>query len=764
MKRVVLGVLLVASLLACGTQGVTPQNNGNGNNGNGNSGGDTTAPTLTSSNPINGASSIAINSKFKLVFSEKMDTASVTVVADPNSDLGDPAWNAAGTELRFDPPANLETSSDYTLSIAGKDVAGNALAATSVQFTTAGDSNPPPPVDTTAPTIVSSSPDDGNTNVAINANILITFSEAMNPGSVGVSISPNVNLGAAAFKSGNNTVEFNPPSDLAGNTNYTVTVSGKDVAGNDLTGSSSFSFKTATIADTTAPGIVQNVVAEAGDSQIKFTWNANTEPDLKGYTIYYSNNASNLSNSVFVAKPGTSKTLTGLTNGEIYFYQLEAEDGAGNKSGRTITKNATPKDATAPRLLSSSPANGAVNVPASSKVVFNFSEAMNPDKSKPRRPCVPLAGRPDANCGVLDSAIWDNGGKRLTLTYAVNSIGTAIEPTYIFETAEDKAGNPLPLTQIKFSLADTRVPSITTATPADGVVGMPNTVVLQIVFSEPMDRVSVQTAFRAQLGLFGQKGNVSGTFFWSGDDKTVTLQPSTLLPFGEFVSWGLNAGAKSKAGNAVSGELKRVFRVIQEFTVEAPVYGNGHVLRECVNASTSFASLIRCDDTAYASPARETVVRIGTRASTYGSNSKGYYAFRLNVIPANATITAARLQIARVGVIGDPFGNLGSLLLERVNPSQVIEQPYTLGGDRGDYNLPGLACSTCPLVFRTAGVDQNVLAFVLADRAESRAGSQFRLRHSVDIPGTGVGTGVRTGNNYADYSKLPTLTITYRIP
>ena len=73
MKRVVLGLLLVASLLACGTQGVTPQTNGNGN-GSGNTA-DATAPTLTSSIPGNGATAIAVNGKIKLTFSEKMDTA-----------------------------------------------------------------------------------------------------------------------------------------------------------------------------------------------------------------------------------------------------------------------------------------------------------------------------------------------------------------------------------------------------------------------------------------------------------------------------------------------------------------------------------------------------------------------------------------------------------------------------------------------------------------------------------------------------------------
>ncbi len=60
-------VVLLAVLAACGTPGVTPQNNDNGNDNT-----DTTVPTLTSSIPSNGISSVAINNGIQLVFSEKI--------------------------------------------------------------------------------------------------------------------------------------------------------------------------------------------------------------------------------------------------------------------------------------------------------------------------------------------------------------------------------------------------------------------------------------------------------------------------------------------------------------------------------------------------------------------------------------------------------------------------------------------------------------------------------------------------------------------
>jgi methionine-rich copper-binding protein CopC len=755
MKSVVLGVLLVASLLACGTQGVTPQNNGNGNNG----GSDTTAPTLTSSIPSNSAASIAVNSNIRLTFSEKMDTASVSVIADPNSDLGDPAWNAAGTELRFDPPANLETSSDYTLNIAGKDVAGNALAATSVQFTTAGDSNPPPPADTTAPTIVSTSPDDGSSGKAINSNILVTFSEAMNPGSVSVSINPSVNLGAASFKSANSAVEFNPPADLAGDTSYTVNVSGKDVAGNDLTGSSSFSFKTAATADTIAPGIPQNVVAEAGNLQIKFTWNANSEADLKGYTIYYGTNASNISTPVFVSKPNTSKTITGLTNGQIYYYQLEAEDGSGNRSGRTITKNAMPKDTIAP----ATPKNV---VATAGDLRAKLTWTANTES--------------DLKGYTIYSGIGADLSSRVFVDKSNSSqdfIGLVNGSEYSFQIeAEDNTGNRSARSSIvKATPRSTTPPRLTGTTPQSRQTSIPlNQSIIRFVFDKQINQASFQvkcvglesTAGIPQCNL--DVASLLGPATWSASGLTVTYTLTRpLLPS---ISYGFMPLGTDLSGNPLPDTraitdyntqlwFTTVAAPVRQFTVTVPVFGNGHVLRTCASSGS-------CDNTAYSSPARETVVRIGTRSATYGSNSRGYFAFGLSSIPANATIVSARLQIASIGVIGDPLGNLGNLVLERVHPAQTIGGTYTLGGDRGDYSLPALSCNGCPKLITSSNIDQDVTGFLVADQGEVRPFAQFRLRFQTELtaavfPRVGF---VATANRYIDFTKNPTLTITYQIP
>jgi Bacterial Ig-like domain/Fibronectin type III domain len=609
----------------------------------------------------------------------------------------------------------------------------------------------PPAPDTTAPTVVSSAPDNNASGVAINSAILISFSEPMNPASVSVSISPSFNLGAATFKSENAAVEFDPPADFSGETTYTVNVSGKDVSGNALTASSNFSFKTNTIRDTTAPGVPQNLNAEAGEGQVKLTWNANTESDLKGYTLFYGTDAGNLSQNTFISKPGTSKTVTGLTNGTKYFFQLAAEDGAGNKSGRSSTVNATPKDVTAPKLLSSTPNNGSISVFSREKLSFKFSEPMDKTKSIPTDLCAPFPHHEDAICGAIGDAQWSENDTRLTMSFT--SPANAVQIRLSFGAFQDKAGNFIfEKIQINFSVADLVPPSITFASPAANAVGLPASTLFTLTFSEPMDRAATQFVFKANFGVLGKSGPIPGRFTWSADDKSVTFIPNPLLPFGEFAVWGLNAGAKDTAGNTILSDLTRGLRVIQQVTFNAESYGYGHVLRECIGNAAS-----NCDDTAYPF---DVAARIGDRkvANNKYETSRGYLAYKIIAIRPNlnATVVSARWKPGLIDTSGDPFGKLGNLILERINLPQNTNQTYTLLGSRGDFNAQTFPCVGCPTSLSSIPVDLDVTELVRADVRDGLLLSQFRLRFETRNSNDGV-------SDYVDLGR-GSLSITIRHP
>jgi hypothetical protein len=99
---------------------------------------DTTAPTITSVSPAEGATGIAVTANVSVTFSEPMDKASAEgAFSIAPSVAGAFSWS--GNTMTFDPTADLAAGTTYTatVSTAAKDTAGNALAAAkSWSFTT----------------------------------------------------------------------------------------------------------------------------------------------------------------------------------------------------------------------------------------------------------------------------------------------------------------------------------------------------------------------------------------------------------------------------------------------------------------------------------------------------------------------------------------------------------------------------------------------------------------------------------------------------
>lgn len=110
-------------------------------------GGDTTAPTVSSTNPVNGATGVAV---ITATFSEPMSASTITVatfsVTGPGATavLGTVTYNSATNMARFTPTNALVASTSYsaTISVGAKDAAGNAMATSKVwTFTTSATSS-----------------------------------------------------------------------------------------------------------------------------------------------------------------------------------------------------------------------------------------------------------------------------------------------------------------------------------------------------------------------------------------------------------------------------------------------------------------------------------------------------------------------------------------------------------------------------------------------------------------------------------------------
>jgi hypothetical protein len=219
---------------------------------------DNTAPTIITRSPANNATGVATNAVVTIQFSEAMDQATINttniklnVTTGGAAVAGTVSYDAGTNTATFTPTSALSNNTGYTVTITTgvKDVAGNALAAQSTStFTTVAD--------TTAPTIIANSPTNGQTGVAVNSAVTITFSEAMDASTI---ISPATNIklnvttggasvaGTVSYNSTSHVATFTPTSNLTANTNYTATVTTgvKDAAGNALAFSATFTFTTA---------------------------------------------------------------------------------------------------------------------------------------------------------------------------------------------------------------------------------------------------------------------------------------------------------------------------------------------------------------------------------------------------------------------------------------------------------------------------------------------------------------------------------------
>ena len=104
---------------------------------------------------------------------------------------------------------------------------------------------------------------------------------------------------------------------------------------------------TVTEPDTTAPSKPAGVEAVPGDDIVTIQWTANTESDLTGYYIYYSDTSGiypSVDDNRIDVSSATSYTFTNLTNNIPYYFMVTALDSNGNESLPSTEITATAVD------------------------------------------------------------------------------------------------------------------------------------------------------------------------------------------------------------------------------------------------------------------------------------------------------------------------------------------------------------------------------------------------------------------------------------
>jgi len=144
---------------------------------------DDTAPTVSSTEPADGATDAAINRKILATFDEAMipdditDAGTFTLTGPGGAVAGTVRYNVVNHIAIFTPSAPLAAGlHTATITTAARDVSDNALAAAKTWSFEVGVS-----ADTSPPEVITLSPVDNATNVSTRTDINVTFNEVMDP-------------------------------------------------------------------------------------------------------------------------------------------------------------------------------------------------------------------------------------------------------------------------------------------------------------------------------------------------------------------------------------------------------------------------------------------------------------------------------------------------------------------------------------------------------------------------------------------------------
>ncbi len=201
-------------------------------------------------------------------------------------------------------------------------------------------------VDTTGPTVTSTSPGDGASSVALDTQLRAVFSEPLDPSTITSDTFVLVPQGSSTavpasvtYDSDTRTATLAPASPLDQVRSYVATVKGgpqgvADLVGNHAGADTSWSFTTA---DVTPPSAPTSLTATAvSGSEIDLQWSPATDNvGVAGYQVFRD------SVQVGATSGATSYQDNKVTAGTSYTYTVKAVDAAGNVSDASSPASAT---------------------------------------------------------------------------------------------------------------------------------------------------------------------------------------------------------------------------------------------------------------------------------------------------------------------------------------------------------------------------------------------------------------------------------------
>jgi tetrahydromethanopterin S-methyltransferase subunit B len=551
---------------------------------------DTTAPQVSATTPANGATNVAFNTPITATFSEPVDAATITTTTFALFDGATPVSSTVvyvGLTALLTPATTLKPDTLYTARIlaAVTDLSGNPMTTDYVWTFTTG-STP----DTTGPLVSSTTPGNGETGVAVNAPISATFSEAMNPATIGAG---TFTLFAGATQIPGSVVYvgvtalFTPASVLVGNTTYTARISNtvKDLAGNSLGADYVWTFATGATADTTAPLVTSttpgngataiatgsNILAAFSEAMNPTTITTVTFKLRQGVTPI----VGTVSYAGVTAVFNPSAPLVANTT-----YNATITTGARDLAGNPMTADyewlfttGGAPDATAPQVSSTTPTNAETGVAINAPIAATFNEAMNPAT------ITTAAFTLVAGTTPVPGTVRYIGVTALFTPLAAlngNTVYTARVRGTVTDLSGNDMGNDYVWSFTTGQIPDTTAPLVSSTTPANGATGVALDSILSATFSEAMNPLTINAAtIRVTQG---GGSVVTGTVTYSG--VTATFNPTNTMAANAVHTVTVSSTVRDLAGNPMTADYVWTFTTGSVVDTTAPIVsstapGNG---------------------------------------------------------------------------------------------------------------------------------------------------------------------------------------------
>jgi methionine-rich copper-binding protein CopC len=529
------------------------------------------APTVTSTSPTNGATSVALNATVSFVFSKAVNvTASAFTLACPT-----------GTPVAFTlspaPPGGVTT---YTLTPTSPLPAGVVCTATAVASQIADSAGTHLAADfnasfttDTAPTVTSTTPVNGATQVPPATTITVVFSKAVNVTATAFKLecptgTPEAFTVAPAPPGGVTTFTLTPSASLPVATTCTVTVVASQVtdvsAGTNLASDFSFSFTTGTPPTVTSTTPANGATAVLASSAISITFSKPVNVTAPGFKLE--------------CPVGTPEafTLSPAAPGGVATFTLTPSSPL--PAGATCTVTAIAADIadtvgnihlaadyvfsftvdTPPTVTSTTPVNGATTVALNTTVTFVFSKAVNVTASAFTLACP--TGTPEA---FTLSPAPPGGATTYTLTPTANlPAGTVCTATAVASQITDLAGTHLAANDAVSFTTDTP-PTVSSTTPTNGATAVLANTTIAITFDKTVNVTASAFTLACPTGT-------PEAFTLSpappGGVTTYTLTPTANLPAGAVCTVTVVASQVTDTAAATPMAANFVF----SFTVDTP--------------------------------------------------------------------------------------------------------------------------------------------------------------------------------------------------